>query len=157
MKKSQKLTKFSFGATSSIITSLALITSFDINTQAKFGVIATLLVIAIADNISDSLGIHIYQEGENCKIREVWLSTLTNFLTRFMVTSVFIFLVLIFPPVYAILFSIFYGFIILTIISYLIARKRGLSAFHAIAEHIIIATLVIIVSKYLRGYLISLF
>lgn len=157
LKQSFDITKISFGGASSIITSLALITSFDVSERAKVGVTGSLLVIALADNVSDTLGIHIYQEGEDRKIRDIWSSSLTNFLTRLLVTVVFIFFVLAFSPSKAIVFSVLYGLVVLTIISYLIAKKRNISLFHAIFEHLAIAILVIAISKNLGSFLVSLF
>jgi vacuolar iron transporter family protein len=149
--------KYSFGATSAIITSLALITSLDIDSSSQLAVIGSLLVVALADNISDTLGIHIYQEGESFKKREVWISTATNFLTRLFVAIIFILIVVIFPPPIATYISIIYGFLILTFISFIIAKKRQTSVIRSVLEHIIIASLVIIASKLAGGLIRGLF
>jgi len=53
------LRKFSFGASSAIVTSLAFIVGLSRNPNPRLAIIGSLLVIAVADNISDSLGIHI--------------------------------------------------------------------------------------------------
>ena len=53
--------KYLFGSTSAIITELALIVGLSNSVNARSNMIAGILVIAIADNISDTLGIHIYQ------------------------------------------------------------------------------------------------
>lgn len=143
-----KLSSFSFGAVSAVITSLALIISFDTNDKSKLGVIGSLCVIALADNISDTLGIHIYQEGEFSSLRKVWRATLANFVTRLCVMIIFILFVMCLPPILAALFSILYGYLILTIISYLVARKRNLKPMKIIIEHIVIATLILGLSKY---------
>ena len=87
-------TKFSFGATSAIITSLGLIAGLDSLSHPKSGIIGGILVIALADNVSDSVGIHIYQESECIPDKEVWFSTFSNFFTRILVSSTFIVLVL---------------------------------------------------------------
>jgi vacuolar iron transporter family protein len=150
-----RLSNFSFGAVSAVITCLALIISFDTTNQSKLVVIGSLLVIALADNISDTLGIHIYQEGEFSSLRKVWRSTLSNFLTRLGVICIFIFFVFSLPPILAITCSLLYGYLVITVISYLVARKRGLSQKTIILEHIIIATLVLGLSKYIT-YVIRL-
>jgi vacuolar iron transporter family protein len=152
-KQKDRLSNFSFGAVSAVITCLALIISFDIAAKSKLMVIGSLCVIALADNISDSLGIHMYQEGEFSSFRNVWRATLLNFTTRFFVILIFIVIVLLLPPPLAIIGSILYGYFILTIISYLVARKRNLAPKGIILEHIIIATLVLGLSKYI-SYLI---
>jgi len=59
------LTKYSFGASSAIITCLAFIIGLSHSSNPRLSIVGSLLVIAIADNISDSLGIHIFQE---CRI-----------------------------------------------------------------------------------------
>jgi vacuolar iron transporter family protein len=149
--------KYSFGATSAIITSLALITSLNINSAAKLGVVGSLLIVALADNISDTLGIHIFQEGESFKKKEVWISTGTNFLTRLLVVAVFVLLVIFFPPSIALFLSILYGFLVLTFISIVIAKKRQTSALKSVLEHLLIATVVIIASKLVGGIIRSLY
>jgi VIT1/CCC1 family predicted Fe2+/Mn2+ transporter len=147
------LANFSFGAVSAVITCLALIISFNTATSSKLGVIGSLLIIALADNISDTLGIHIYQEGEFSSFRNVWKATLSNFLTRLGVILIFVLIVFSLPPQAAAICSIVYGFFILTIVSYLIARKKNISPQKIISEHILIAIAVLIVSKYIT-YLI---
>jgi hypothetical protein len=150
----KKVSDFSFGAVSAVITCLALITSLDTAATSKLAVIGSLCVIALADNISDTLGIHIYQEGEYTSFRKVWRLTASNFLARLCVIAVFILFVLLLPPMVAIICSIIYGFFILTVISYLVAQKRQVKPFKIIAEHIAIAIVVLVLSKYI-SYLIK--
>jgi len=57
-----KLHNFSFGATSAVVTGLAIIVGLSAVHDAKIAIVSALLIIAIADNISDSFGIHIHQE-----------------------------------------------------------------------------------------------
>jgi vacuolar iron transporter family protein len=150
-----RLANFSFGAASAVITCLALIVSFDITNQSKLVVIGSLCVIALADNVSDTLGIHIYQEGEFSSLKKVWRATLSNFLTRLCVILIFIFFVYLFPPVLAAVCSLLYGFLIITVISYLVAKKRNLSPKTIIIEHLVITVLVLALSKYIT-YLIKM-
>lgn len=70
MKLPQDPNKFSFGATSSTITSLGIIFGLLTSGNPKASVIGSLLVVAVADNIADSLGIHIYRESTATKKRE---------------------------------------------------------------------------------------
>jgi hypothetical protein len=55
-----KKNKFLFGSTAVIITNLALVVGLETSINVKLNIVASILVIAIADNISDTLGIHIY-------------------------------------------------------------------------------------------------
>ena len=56
MKLPKDPSKFSFGATSSTVTSLVIIFGLLTSTNPRAAVIGALLVIAVADNIADSLG-----------------------------------------------------------------------------------------------------
>ena len=150
-------TKFSFGATSAIITNLGLIIGLDSLAHPKLSIIGGILVIALADNISDSVGIHIYQESECITDREVWFSTFSNFFTRILVSLTFIILVLALPIRLAVFCSMVWGLLLLAFMSYTIAKDRGVSPYRAIFEHISIAVFVIIVSSFLGKFLISKF
>ncbi len=145
-------TKFSFGATSAIITSLGLITGLRTFASPKLSIVGGLFIIAVADNIADSLGIHIYQEAECLKTREVWLSTFTNFMTRLLVTFTFAFLILFFPLPVAVIASIVWGMALLSLLSYAISKREGKNPYLAILEHIVIASLVIVISSYAGNF-----
>lgn len=152
-----KLQKYIFGATSAIITNLAIVTGLHSSVNAKTSIIGSLLVIALADNISDSLGIHIYQETEDIQKKEVWIGTFTNFLARLLVSIGFILIVFFLPIEMAVTTSIIYGLLTLALFSYMIAKMKGLNPVSAIFEHIVIATIVIILSKYLGEWIVSHF
>lgn len=151
------LTRFSFGATSAIVTSLAFIVGLSNSVNPKLTIISSLLVIAIADNISDSLGIHIYQESELKKPKVVNISTFSNFLTRFLVMLVFILLVAFLPIWYAVIFSIAWGFSLLVVLSYLIAKEQKVNPYMAIFQHLAIAIVVIVVSSFLGEWITNIF
>ena len=78
-----EIKKISLGATSAIVTSMGLIAGLAHGSNAKTAIIGGLLVVGIADNISDSLGIHIYKESEGVNKQEIKSSTLGNFIVRF--------------------------------------------------------------------------
>jgi VIT1/CCC1 family predicted Fe2+/Mn2+ transporter len=150
-------TKFSFGATAAIITNLGLIAGLDTLAHPKLSIIGSILVIALADNIADSLGIHIYQESECINNKEVWFSTLTNFLTRLFVSLTFIFLLVVLPITLAVVSSIVWGLLLLAFMSYAIAKNTGTNPYRSIFEHITIAMAVIMASHLLGRYFISKF
>ena len=149
------LTKFSFGATSAIITCLALIIGLSKSANPKLSIVASLLVIAIADNISDSLGIHIYQESDLKKSEVVRVNTFFNFLTRFFVILIFILLVVFLPTGYAIIFSIIWGISLLIVLSYSIAKEQKVNPYKAIVEHVAVA--VIFVSNLFSEWILHFF
>jgi len=150
-------TKFSFGATSAIITNLGLITGLDTLSHPKLSIIGGILVIALADNIADSLGIHIYQESECIGEKDAWFSTITNFLARALISSTFIFLVALLQIRLAVACSVIWGLTLLTIMSYTIAKSRKVNPFQAIFEHVSIAILVIVASHIMGKWIISRF
>ena len=55
---------FSFGSTSAIVTSMGVIIGLGAATARTATIVSSLLIFAVADNISDSLSIHMYQEAE---------------------------------------------------------------------------------------------
>jgi len=150
-------TRFSFGATSAIITNLGIITGLDTLAHPKLSIISALLVIALADNMSDSFGIHIYQESEHLSKKKVWLSTLTNFFARLFVSSTFIVLIILLPIKFAAACSVCWGLLILTVMTYAIARQRKISPYPAILTHTIIAVLVVAASNFIGAFLIARF
>jgi len=150
-------TKFSFGATSAIITNLGIITGLDTLVHPKLSIIAGMLVVALADNIADSFGIHIYQESECIDNKEIWFSTLSNFFTRVFVSLTFIILVAALPINVAVPCSICWGLALLAIMSYAIAKDRKVNPYSEIFKHIIIAVFVIILSHFIGRHIISKF
>lgn len=150
-------TKFSFGAASAIITILGLVVGLDTMTDPKLSIIGGILVIALADNISDSMGIHIYQESECLGHREIWMSTITNFLTRLVVSFTFILIVYLLPIKIAVPCAVLWGFGLLSFISYAIARERGVSPLRAIMEHMSIAAFVVGASHMVGRFVVSRF
>lgn len=152
------LNKYSFGATSAISTSLAIIAGLDAFPNAKIGMIGALLVIGLADNISDSLGIHIYQES--CSVTPKTNSathTVTNFLTRLALTLVFIGIVYFVPVTYAAAVAAIFGLLVLSAMSYFIALNQGVNPFKAIAQHLSVTIVVLFVSHFIGVFIKALF
>ena len=75
---------FSFGLTSGIITTLGLIVGLNSGTHSTILVIGGICIIAIADGMSDALGIHVSEESENIhSTKEIWESTISTFISKF--------------------------------------------------------------------------
>jgi vacuolar iron transporter family protein len=150
-------TRFSFGSTSAIITNLALMAGLHSQANAKVSIIGGILVIALADNVSDSFGIHIYQESEKIETREVWISTLLNFTSRVLVSFSFVALIMLLPLNPAILVSIVWGLLLLAGISYMIAKNEHSNPYLSIFNHLLIAVAVIFFSNLIGDFLIHRF
>ena len=139
-----EIKKISLGATSAIVTSMGLIAGLAHGSNAKTAILGGLLVVGIADNISDSLGIHIYKESEGVNKQEIKSSTLGNFIVRLIITLLFVIIVLLFPPNVAYIVSSILGMVLLSIMSYLIARIKMTHPLREVIYHLAIALLVII-------------
>jgi len=97
----------SFGLISGVITTLGLMIGLDAGTHSRLAVIGGILTIAVSDALSDSLGIHVSEESEGRHSnREVWEATLSTFISKFIFSSSFIFLVILFELSMAIKISI---------------------------------------------------
>ncbi len=140
------------GATAAIITSMGLIAGLTQGASAKISIITGLLIIAVADNISDSFSIHIYKESEGASSHEVNSFAFANFLARLFLVATFILIVLFLPPFTALIVSSIWGLILLALLSFLITKTRK-GRLTMVIRHLIIALLVIAGSK-LLGYLI---
>jgi VIT1/CCC1 family predicted Fe2+/Mn2+ transporter len=151
------LTKISFGITSAIVTSLAFIVSLSGNIEPRMPIIGSLLVFAVADNISDSLGIHIFQESDLKKTGTVNTSTISNFLSRFLVILSFVIVVYLFPIQVAVIISVVLGISMLMTLTYLIAIERETKPLPAMIQHFAIAALVVVASFLLRTWIFALF
>ena len=92
----------SFGSPAAIVTSMALIVGLDAATATKAQVVGALLIIGIADNLTDSLSVHIYQEAERLAERQALRTTVCNFFARLVVSLSFAFAFLQFSPALAI-------------------------------------------------------
>lgn len=155
MKHSFKV-GLSFGLTSGIITTLGLMMGLYSGTNSQFVIIGGILTIAIADSMSDALGIHISEESENKhSSREIWESTFCTFLFKFIVASSFLIPIIIFELGFAIIICIIWGLSILSIFSYRMAKNQKNNSWKVVIEHLIIAVVVIILANYV-GYFIRI-
>jgi len=113
-------------------------------TRSRLAVIGSILIIAIADAFSDSLGIHISEESENKHTpREIWESTLYTFLCKFVFAVTFIVPVIIFDLRLAIIISGIWGILLLGVFSFYLAKTEKTPAWKVISEHIFVALIVI--------------
>ncbi len=157
MKMPKDPSKFSFGATSSTVTSLGIIFGLLTSGNPQASVIGSLLVIAVADNIADSLGIHIYRESTATQKENTRMFTISNFITRFGITLTFVLFFVFFPIDYAAALCSAIGLGILVFLSYLIGVQRKTSILREIAIHLGIALPVIVISHFLGQLIFSIF
>lgn len=157
MMKLSTIKGFSFGLTSGVITTLGLMVGLYSSTGSTLAVVGGILTIAIADALSDALGIHISEESESKhSTGEIWGSTIATFISKFIFALTFIVPVLLFSLSIAIIISVIYGLMLIAIFSFYIAKQQNARPYKVVLEHLAIAIVVIIATHYV-GQLISTF
>ncbi|MBI5222507.1 MAG: hypothetical protein HY980_03350 [Candidatus Magasanikbacteria bacterium] len=148
----------SFGLTSGTITTLGLMVGLQSSTGLKSIVAGGILTIAIADALSDALGIHISEESENLhSVKEIWESTIATFLAKFIYASTFLIPIYFFALSPAIVINIIYGLLVLGLISYWMAKEQKQKPTRIIAEHLLIAVVVIAITHLVGDWVSVLF
>jgi VIT1/CCC1 family predicted Fe2+/Mn2+ transporter len=154
MKKSYKK-GLSFGLTSAVITTLGLMVGLNSGTGSKLAVISGILIIALADAFSDSLGIHISEEADRKnKPRHIWEATIVTFLSKFLFALTFVIPFLFFNLKISSLISIAWGIILLSVLSFQVGKQGRENPYRVVGEHLFIAVIVIILS-YLLGNIVN--
>lgn len=142
---------FSFGLTSGIITTLGMIVGLHSGTHSRLVVLGGIFIIAVADALSDSMGMHISEEFEfEHSPREIWESTLTTFIAKFFFAGTFIVPFLLFELETGIIVSLAWGISLIGLFSYYMAKHQGIAPVRVIAEHVI-TTIAVIVATHLIG------
>lgn len=142
-----------FGATSGVITTIGLMTGLNSGTRSVAAVLGGILVIAIADALSDALGIHLAEESDpNTDHDHVWAATISTFFNKFLFAISFAVPVLLLPLDQAVIVSIIWGMLVVTVLSYFLARAQNASPVAIILEHLGIALLVVVLSHFIGAW-----
>ena len=141
-----KTSRISYGGTAAVVTSTALISGLSAADTTKPVIVSALLIAALADNLTDALSVHIFQESEQLDEKDALTGTVTNFATRLLLCISFVFLVVLFPRAHAAGVAIVWGALLLAILTYLVARERNLNPLLEVAKHLGVASTVIVVS-----------
>ena len=156
MRRSFKI-GFFFGLTSGIITTLGLMVGLHSSTHgtyAKLIIMGGILTIALADSLSDAMGIHTSQESENrVSKKEVWESTFCTLACKFVFSSMFIIPILFLKLQTAIIINIMVGMYLIMVTGIAIARERGEKPWKVVTEHIGICSIVIILTHYVGQWI----
>jgi VIT1/CCC1 family predicted Fe2+/Mn2+ transporter len=148
---------FSFGLTSGVITTLGLIVGLHSSTHSQLVIIGGILIIAIADALSDSLGIHISEESEDKHSqKEIWESTAYTFFSKLIFALTFTVPILLLQLNTAIIVSVLWGLSLITVFSAYMAKKQDGKVLSVVAEHLVIAILVIIATHYVGDWVATL-
>jgi len=145
----------SFGLTSGIITTLGLMVGLNAGTHSKLAVLGGILTIAVADSMSDAFGIHVSEEAEGVHTqKEIWQSTLTTFIAKFLFALTFVIPILLFNLQTAVIVGVIWGLFALSVYSYVISKGKEISKLKVVLEHLFVGVLVIVITHFV-GVLIS--
>ena len=148
-----KTSRISYGGSAAIATSMALVSGLGAAGAMKPVVASALLIAALADNLTDSLSIHIFQESEQLDQKEAFAGTVSNFVTRLLVCLSFILLVWLLPVSVALGLIIAWGMLLLAALTFLVARERKVGAFLEVVKHLLVAASVVVVSKAIGSWI----
>ncbi len=139
-----------FGATSGVITTIGLITGLNSGTGSVAAVLGGIFVIAVADAMSDALGIHLAEEADpNTTTGHVWAATISTFFNKFIFALSFAVPLLLLPLDTAVVASLLWGMLVIVVLSYFLARTQNSRPLHVIGEHLGIAVLVVVLSHFI--------
>lgn len=142
-----KPSRISFGGTAGIVTSMALIAGLDAAKTGRASMVGALLIAAVADNLTESLSVHMYQESERLEQKEAFIGTLSNFVTRLFLCLSFVLIVALLPGYMAAMWGLVWGASLLVVLTCILARYRGVSAMSEVGKHLAVALTIIVVSQ----------
>ena len=152
-----RTSKISFGGTAAVVTSAALISGLCAVNASKPIIVSALLIAALADNLTDALSMHIYQESEQHNQTSAFTGTITNFFARLLISVSFVFLVGIFPLADVDKAAILWGMSLLAILTYLVARERKVKPIAEVIKHLLAASAVVVASTLIPPWISELF
>jgi VIT1/CCC1 family predicted Fe2+/Mn2+ transporter len=148
----------SFGLTSGVVTTLGLIVGLAAGTHSRLAVVGGIVTIAVADALSDALGIHISEESENVHSpSEIWVATVSTLVAKLLVAASFLIPVLTLELALAVTVSIVWGGVALTLLSFRLARDRREPWLPVVGEHLIVAALVVVATHLLGSWVAAVF
>ena len=109
--------------------------------------------MAVADNLTDSLSVHVYQEAENLERQRALQATAANFLTWLVVSSSFALLAWVLPADWVVGACLVWGLALLSALTYQVARVRNLDPGPEVGKHLAVIVLVLAISKRLGSWI----
>lgn len=147
-----------FGATSGVITTIGLIVGLYSGTRSLVAVLGGIFVVAVADAMSDAMGIHLAQEADPDSNEEhIWAATISTFLTKLFVASTFSLPLLWLPLQTAVFVAVGWGLTVITLLSFYLARTQRVAVLPVVSEHVAIAIIVIAISYFIGDWVQKVF
>ncbi len=139
----------SFGLTSGVLTTLGLIVGLYAGTRSKLAVIGGIFTIAVADALSDALGMHVHEEAENQHTPlQIWTASGATFVAKLVTSLSFLVPLLVLELQAAVAVSVVWGFAVLAWLSHRVATSQGESPWTAIAEHLGVGALIVVLTHF---------
>jgi len=149
--------KFAFGISSGVLTTLGVMVGLMGATSSRLAVIGGILSIAIADSLSDSLGVYSLKISERGTTKKQALKSAINvFVGKLIFALSFIIPFLFFSLNFAIIVSIIWGLLLIIFLNLLISIAQSEKILRTIIKNTLIAIAVLGIS-YALGLLINLF
>ena len=105
--------------------------------------IGGIVTIAIADAMSDTLGIHVSEESKNSgPTRQIWEATVATFVAA----MIFVAPVMTRPLDQAIVISAIWGLLVLAVLSFFVAQAQAIPPWKVIGEHLLITLCVVVIT-----------
>ena len=133
-----------FGIPTSVVTILAVIAGFS-GLNDFSALITAVLIIGVADSLSDAFGMHLSEEVEHGEGKRTTWVPVGAFIAKFAVAISFLIIIWIFGKNY-LAPSIAWGYTLISVLSWRTAEKHGENPLKAVLQHITFATVVLIVS-----------
>lgn len=148
--------KFAYGISSGVLTTLGVMVGLMGATASRLAVIGGILSIAIADSLSDSLGIYSLKTSERGTTKKQAIRSAINvFIGKLIFALSFIIPFIFLSLTTAIIISIIWGLLLIIFLNALIAIAQRTNLFRTIIKNTLIAIAVILIS-YGIGLLISI-
>lgn len=147
----------SFGLTSGVITTLGLLIGVHSATNSKLAVIGGIFSIAIADALSDAMGMHAVEEATGRKTKSIWEATLATFCSKFFFALSFIIPIILFELHTAIYAAIAWAALLISILGYRIAKTNKENPIAVITEHLALTLVVVILTYYVGTFVATYF
>jgi hypothetical protein len=152
-----KTSKISYGGTAAVVTCMALISGLGAADATKAVIVSSLLIAAFADNLTDALSFHIFQESEQLDQKDAFTRTITNFAARLLLCISFVLLIGLLPLVYASKVAMVWGMLLLAMMTYLVARERKVKPILEVVKHLLVASVVVLASNVIGHWTGSVF
>jgi len=152
----EKFGKWTFGISSAVLTTLGMIVGLNSATSSRLAVLAGIAAVAIADSLSDSLGMYSQKKAERGTSSKTAFNYAWGcFLGKFIFTFSFMIPFLLLPIEPAILISVIWGLMLISFVNAQIAFIQEENITWGVTKSIII-TLIVVLLSYLAGKAIDI-